>query len=69
MIRSLINGFYRKRTSGDEWGCVIISVTGKKRARPRLIFLELKANVHNQKVMNFEHIEYDVLRYRGRLCH
>jgi len=32
------------------------------------IFLELKANVHKQKVMSFEQWGDGVLRYQGRLC-
>jgi len=30
--------------------------------------LELKENVHKQKVMDFEHGGDGVLRYQGRLC-
>ncbi|WMV29266.1 hypothetical protein MTR67_022651 [Solanum verrucosum] len=33
-----------------------------------LILLELKANVHKQKVMAFEQGGDGVLKYQGRLC-
>ena len=32
------------------------------------IFVKLKANVHNQRVLAFEEGEDRVLRYQGRLC-
>ena len=28
----------------------------------------MKANVHNQRILAFEHWEYGVLKYQGRLC-
>ena len=32
------------------------------------LFLELKAKVHKQKVMDFEQVRDGVLRYQGRFC-
>ena len=32
------------------------------------IFLDLKENVHKQRILAFEQWEYGVLKYQGRLC-
>ncbi|WMV50723.1 hypothetical protein MTR67_044108 [Solanum verrucosum] len=40
----------------------------KEKEDQDLIFLELKANVHKQKVMAFEQGGDGVLSYQGRLC-
>ena len=55
------------RNNGDEWGRVITSVRGKRKARPP-IFLELKANVQKQRVLAFEQGGDGVLRYQVTFC-
>ena len=42
-------------------------IRSKRRERPRH-YLELKENVHKQKVMAFEQGGDGVLRYQGSLC-
>lgn len=32
------------------------------------LFLKLKSNVHNKKVMGFEQGGDDLMKYQGRLC-
>ena len=52
-------------TNGVE-SSLVSEVKGKKDQDP--ILLELKANVHKQKVLAFEQEGDSVLRYQGRLC-
>ena len=65
MIRNPTNEFNRWWSSGDEWGRLIISVRSERITRSRPNFLELKENVHNQKVLAYEQGEDRVLRYQG----
>ena len=40
----------------------------KENQEQDVILLELKAKVHKQKVMAFDHEENCILRHQGRLC-
>ena len=60
----MTNGFHKRRSSGDEWGWIII--TAEKQDRDPVL-LEMKKNVQKQKVMAFEQGGDGVFRYQSRL--
>ena len=52
-------------TNGEE----LLLVSGvKKKQVQDTILLDLKASVHNQRVLAFEQVGDGVLKYQGRLC-
>ena len=52
-------------TNGAE-SSLVLEVKEKQYQDP--ILLDLKASVHNQRVLSFEQGAYNVLKYQGRLC-
>ena len=68
MFRSLVNGFQRRRISGDKLAELSIVSGLKEKQDQDPISLELKAYVYKQRELAFEQMGDCVIIYKGREC-
>ena len=64
MTWSPTHGFHKKRNSADKWRSLVSEV--KENKDEDTILLQLKANVHKQRELDFEQAGDGILKYKAK---